>query len=183
MGAGEAGREKLEDSRGPQWHTVLSFWIDCPPNSTAPSIFQYQEVPCSVLQNLRAICKALLWNHPHQGIFAKGFSLPTPMTAWGASRQAGPLRPGVPPRGRVQHSHQRLRIILAFFTYKMNMGISITYLQPKDLWGIIIEHLSEYLIWILPKEELIALQWPFLYVYVLGQALSCERKFWLKHFF
>lgn len=63
------------------------------------------------------------------------------------------------------------------------MGIYITYLQPKGLWEIAVEPFWEYLIWILPKQELIASESPFLCVYVLGQELSYESKFWLKHFF
>lgn len=71
--------------------------------------------------------------------------------------------------------------ISCFFTYKMNIWISITYLQPKNLWGIITRPFSKYLMWILPKEELTALESSFL-LGVLGQALLNERKFGLKTF-
>lgn len=57
------------------------------------------------------------------------------------------------------------------------------YLSPaKKSLGDNYKTFSKYLMWILPKEELTALESSFL-LGVLGQALLNERKFGLKHFF
>lgn len=180
MGARKAGKREAGGHTGPQRQAVLSLLVDFPPHGTAPSIFQYQEIHLTALQNLwgdlRHYCEIIISTEYLLRIRPAHFH--------GSIRQSNRLGPQAAASQREGSVFPwKAENTSGSFTYKTNMGISITYLHPKGLWEIVVEPFWVYLIWILPKQELIASESPFLCVYVLSQELSCESKFWLKHFF